>query len=485
MKEERKQISKRAVLFARNVQSLVISDVFQKLLSFLMLGILARHYSIKEMGKLFLFVALFQYLSLSIKMGFSDLIAREGAKDNSIIKSIVVKIIRIQFTIWLAISTSAIIFIILKKSLFLDFLLPCLCASATLGFFQTINGIFIAAHFLNMVAFGQIIYRSLLASISISLAFLNFKLVYILWSYTISLLIAASILTLLAHKTISKIDQKESHFTYRWIFTEGVTLGGSSLLLQYFRRLPLFVVERLLGLKSAGFFGAAYKLVETSRTFSIMMGSSFFPILAGTKTINDAQKYIVSFMKFAAIISVILTSIVIFFGKLILSSLYGKVYVQSYDILIILILSLNVAFIGRPIYTYFKAIRKQKVFLILTTITAVVSMPILVILTKFTMLKGAAISSILAEIILILMGIMYIIKTLKLKLLSALKDVMLIFVIGLIILLVTMKIIRVQFLNFILFFVLYFICLYFFKFVKYSDVTTFFQGTKRIFHTKS
>lgn len=382
----------------------VSSSIFNMILGIFVIGIVARYFGPEKYGQLNYSIAFISLFTVVANLGLETLT----------IKSIVDKswdegtilctsfILRIVGGIFLSVFAFLTIRIIEPNNSNIQLMVLLLSFSMIFKAFDVIE-FWIQAYqkakissMLRMLAY--IIFSTLkLLVVVFHGSIVIFSLVYLVDSLIFGS--ACLIVYLNIRENTSKWKFKKDYAVY--ILSQSWYLILSGLMISLYNRIDQVMLGAMLVSKSeAGIYSAAVTLAEIWYFVPMAIITSFTPIIIAKKKENQIS-YFKSIQSLYNIITFISISFCIFislFSKIIVSILYGAAFIESANILIVLVWAGTFAMLGccRSIWLVSEGLQKYSMFY--TFIGCLVNIPINILLIPKFGAYGAAIATLSAQI---------------------------------------------------------------------------------------
>ncbi|ABE51692.1 flippase [Methanococcoides burtonii] len=396
----------------KNTSFLLVGRLSTKIISFFILLYIARYLGPDDFGK-FSFVFAFVYFFAFIPdLGIHNILVREAAKEPAnagilIGNATAIKIVLSLIAIFLAFFTINLMDypISTKNALYL----------ASIGLLIT-----------NLSAFG-IIYEiklrmeySALFSVTSRIIFLMLVLYGVLQNSTLLFFVFASISADFVHNILMVVFSKrfvnvQFNFDYKLIkqiLHEALPIALASVFVMIYFRVDILMLSFLKNDVDVGLYSAAYRFTEAFIFVPSILMTSMFPLMS--KYFKESfnlfvYSYVKSF-KYLFASGLILAIIVSFLADVIILKVYGLEYSGSISALQILIWATSIMFINILLsFTYISS-GNQGVMAKLTAFAAFFNIALNFIFIPSFSYNGAAISTMITELVVMVFGIYWINK---------------------------------------------------------------------------
>jgi O-antigen/teichoic acid export membrane protein len=390
----------------KNSLWLAISEIINGLLMFFLTIFLARHLGVEGYGKLTFALSFVTLFIIPIDAGLSPLATRELAGEEEKTKKYLdnLVLIRVILRIIAFLLITLIIQILGKESDVknLVYLLGIWTIFQTST--QFLQAIFRAHEKMFFEAITRIVHALILTLLSLYFIWFNFDITYFGWAYCI-----ASLLTLIL--AFIFVWRNFSHFTIRFdtnfiknIFKKSWPFALSLLFTSIYYYIDSVMLGIMKNNEEVGLYNAAYKLI----IFILIMGSvinkSTYPVIS--KLYKSSQSELKIFLeKYSRYIFIL--AIPIAFGGITLSSqaiyfIYGENFSKSILPFQILVVSAAITYISTIYAHALQICKKQKTHLLGMGIGAFINIGLNLIFIPYLGLVGAAITTLVTEIFILI-----------------------------------------------------------------------------------
>jgi O-antigen/teichoic acid export membrane protein len=395
-------------------------NLIEKLVFFIFFLILARELDKSTYG---LIATVFAFCNLSgslFDLGFGFYFQRES--DSKDIKSEIESAISFRF--FLLIFFALVVFVYFYSNLLIN---PVIIS--IIGLLVYLNGFNVI---LNSFLYGRKKYKksfigfllSRLVYIVLIALFLILKVqsYMILVTLLISVVLHFFILLNLCKQEDLHINLRFNRLTLRKILKSSVPIGLGSIFVLLYDRLDILIIERIISFEAVAIYSIAYSLYRVPQLISNVILTPVYTDLSKSfaikKSIDLHAIMIVCIM--LVIISLFSVLLVNMFGEPIILFFYGNKYASSIPYLKYLVFALPGLFLNNLTGVISNSIRKEKIPMISTGITAMVNVTLNIILIPLYGIWGAVAATIISEyFVFILQSILLINFNLKQKFIAA------------------------------------------------------------------
>jgi O-antigen/teichoic acid export membrane protein len=220
---------------------------------------------------------------------------------------------------------------------------------------------------------------------------------------------------LLVRRFISHIDFQLSKDTLNSILKSSVFIFFSSLFIIAYFRIDIIIMN-LTGIPSdeIGRYGAVYKIIDAMMVFPAAIATGVFPALSMVakykkEDIVKAGQLLRPMLFFGLLCPIVITPI----SRPVITLIYGAPFIPAYNILNILLWALPFIFVNYILYSILISLGFERFNMIATLICLVFNVVLNLILIPKLALTGAAITTVLTEVVLLLSCSIILIRQIK------------------------------------------------------------------------
>ncbi len=407
---------------ARNSLWLVISEIINGILMFIITIFLARFLGVEGYGKLTFVLSFVTLFIIPIDLGLSPLITKELAGEKEKIKKYLDNLI--LFRIILGIIAFLLIILIIRllnqdnDVIFLAYLLGLWTIFQTsTQFFQAI---FRSQEKMFYEAITRVSHAFILAILSIYFIMSGYSLIYFGWAYC-----AAAFFTLFI--TIIFTWTKFSHFSLKFdikfiknIFRKSWPFALSLLFISIYYYIDSVMLGILKGNKEVGLYNAAYKLIVFILIIGSVIARSTYPIISKLfkTSFIKLKVFLENYNKFIFIIAIPIAFGGVILSRQIILFIYGENFNESIFAFQILVISAAIVYISTIYAHSLQICNKQKIHLLGMGLGALINITLNFILIPYFGLIAAAAATLLTEIFILIFMFVNFSKIIKLGVLK-------------------------------------------------------------------
>lgn len=399
----------------KNTSWLSISQVLTSVCAFLWTILIARYLGVTDYGIVSFAISFTGLIGIVMDLGMTTYITREIAKN----KDLLFRYMNNIFIFKLILSTilffiSGLILYILGYShltiiVTLIFTIEIIIMSIT----TFLNGIFQAFEQLKYQAIGSILNSGFLLLGILITIFFNLGVISIAIAYTIAYLIFFIYVFL---KYIKKFNFPRFELDLKFIkkvLIDSLPFGLTNFFYTIYFSIDIVMLFYLSGDYATGLYKSAYNIINVFTTFFVVYQSVVFPVMS--KFFKESQDLIkVSYelsVKYLLLIIIPLSVGVFYYARPLVDLIYRNQYSLASTPVQILIWTVLFLFINGTASVLLNAIDKEKTVTKIYIIAAAFNVCLNMVLIPAYSYDGAAIATVLSEILITFLTLYYIFKT--------------------------------------------------------------------------
>jgi len=384
---------------AKNTFSLLISGISARTINFFVLIYIARTLGPGALGKISFAFAFFTYFMLFTDLGLRLFGVREVARDKKNINYYVGNIITIRFILAiLSFAFLSFIIFFLNKPVEIKYLIILYGLSLfPLALFP--DWAFQGAQKMEFTGLGRVLKVGVYAALVLFLIKDSEQLLLIPSFLIIGNLMATGILIVIFVKKFGKIKINFQLIPWSHIIRQAVPLGISIIMIQVIYNIDTVMLGFMKTNKEIGYYNAAYKIINLLILFGAVYFDAIFPVTSNFyKTSLSSLKKVQSYTaKISTSVALPLGIGGIILAKPIINLFYGEEYYNAVNAFQILIWVSAMIFINMIYARGMWACNRQGTYLKIVTGQAFINILLnFIFIPKFG-IKGAAISTLIAE----------------------------------------------------------------------------------------
>ncbi len=424
----------------KNTSWLTISQVITSICAFLWTIIIARYLGVSDYGIVSFAISFTSLVGIVMDLGMSTYITREIAKNRNSVNKYFnnIFIFKLILAIILFFISGLILYLLgyPQWTIFITLLFTIELIFISMTAF--LNGIFQAFEEVKYQAIGSILNSSLLLiGILITLGF-DLGVVAIALSYTLSYFLYFSYILLKYIQTFSfpkfEIDVK---FIKR-VLIESIPFGLTNFFYTIYFSIDIVMLSYISGDYATGLYKSAYNIITVFTTFFVVYQAVIFPVMS--KFFKESQNLIkISYelsIKYLLLIIIPISAIIFFYARPIVDLIYSNQYSLASTPVQILIWTVLFLFINGAASVLLNAINQEKTVTKIYIIAALFNVCLNLILIPVYSYDGAAIATVISEILITILTLYFISKTNYKPDLSLLKSVIKLVICGIILIII-------------------------------------------------
>ena len=424
----------------KNTSWLTISQVITSICAFLWTIIIARYLGVSDYGIVSFAISFTSLVGIVMDLGMSTYITREIAKNRNSVNKYFnnIFIFKLILAIILFFISGLILYLLgyPQWTIFITLLFTIELIFMSMTVF--LNGVFQAFEEVKYQAIGSILNSSLLLiGILITLGF-DLGVVSIALSYTLSYFIYFSYI-LLKYIQIFSFPKFEIDIKFiKRVLIESIPFGLTNFFYTIYFSIDIVMLSYISGDYATGLYKSAYNIITVFTTFFVVYQAVIFPVMS--KFFKESQNLIkISYelsIKYLLLIIIPISAIIFFYARPIVDLIYSNQYSLASTPVQILIWTVLFLFINGAASVLLNAINQEKTVTKIYIIAALFNVCLNLILIPVYSYDGAAIATVISEILITILTLYFISKTNYKPDLSLLKSVIKLVICGIILIII-------------------------------------------------
>ena len=397
--------------FIKNTSFVTIARVFENIFAYLIIIIITRYLGVDGLGQysfIFSFVGLFFIFS---DFGLTPMMTKDLAKDFSNINKYASNVLTLKLILTLAslLIYCGSLFFIGKENLFLALILA--------GFIEVFNKVFsFSKSILRVQHNGKVIAlvnagERLIALIG---AFIVLPITGDLFWFVFVLFISYFTKSVVSYLSVK--DYFDFSFTLNWTFLldllkKSYPFMFIGIFAMIYVRMDTVMLFFLKNDEVVGWYNAGYKLINVFNMFPALLLTFGFPLFSQYFAENNKsalKSLFKKLIKISVLVIIPIAIIVFLFGKRILNLIYGINAIEASIALNILIVADIFIYLTIIMGQFISAADRQKVFMKIAGIGALINISLNIILIQKYSLYGAGASTLITYLIIFFIMTIYI-----------------------------------------------------------------------------
>ncbi|WP_457549426.1 flippase [Archaeoglobus sp.] len=393
---------------AKNTGIIIGGDVINKIISLVIIVVLARYLGSAGYGKYAFVLAYLSFFGVIADFGVNSILVRDISRNKSIASKYIGNsaVMKLIFSI-LAIILSVII--ITLTSYPMDTKTYVYIASITL-LFSSLSGLYAVLFqvYLKMKysTVANLIDRFLFAILILELALLNGSLFYVFIAFVFSKFVGMVVSYIYFRKFVTpkyEIDLR----IWKYLLKESWPLTLTTVFVMIYMRIDQIMLSIMCGDSAVGYYSVAVSLVESLGIIPGAFMMSVFPFLSeyfqnSKEVYKRIYKLCFKYMSMLIIPIAVGTTLL---AEPIIKLIYGYKYLPSVSALQVLIWSEVFVFIGVVYNQILISANKQNIIIILTGTSAIINIILNILLIPIYGIVGAGIATVISYAFGFLIGI--------------------------------------------------------------------------------
>ena len=420
----------------KNISWVTTSQVIVNLCAFLWTIAIARYLGVNDYGILSFAISFTVLLGMGTDIGMSTFATREISKDKSITHKFINNVIpfKILLSIALFIVTALILILLGYNKLTIEVALIISLETIFICMIKFIGGVFQAYENQKINSIGEMIAGILLLIFTLIVIMFNLGLIGVAISYALAYLIFLLHMVINMNKSFG-IPKFEFDFKF-WkdIAIKSIPFGLSIFFYTVYFSIDVVMIQFLSGDFATGIYNSAYKIVSVFAAFYVIYQYVIFPLMSKLYAEN-ANLLKVSFeqsFKYSLLILLPLCIGVYFYSPYIIDLIYSSQYALASPAMQILIWTVVFLFINGVATSLLNSIGKEVSVTKIYLIAAIFNIVLNYLTIPVWSYIGASITTVLSEILILVLMMYCIFKTEYKPDLSLLKTIVKLIVCGVI-----------------------------------------------------
>ncbi|MDO5843084.1 MAG: flippase [Methanobrevibacter ruminantium] len=394
----------------KNVSWVTISQVIVNLCAFLWTIAIARYLGVNDYGILSFAISFTVLLGMGTDIGMTTFATREISKEKSLTNKFINNVIpfKVVLSVLLFILTALILFLLGYDKLTIDVSLIISIETIFICMVKFIAGVFQAHEDVRINSIGDMVAGLLLLLFTFITIFFDLGLKAIAMSYTLTYLIY---MIIMAYEIIKHYGAPKFELDLPfWIGTakKSIPFGLSIFFYTVYFSIDVVMVQMIAGDYATGLYNSAYKIVSVFAAFYVIYQYVIFPLMSKLYA-EDTNLLKVSFeqsFKYSLLILLPLSIGVYLYSDYIINLIYSSQYALASPAMQILIWTIVFLFINGVATSLLNSIGKEVSVTKIYVVAAVFNIVLNYFMIPVLSYNGAAITTVLSEV-LILVLMMY------------------------------------------------------------------------------
>ncbi|MBR4396571.1 MAG: flippase, partial [Methanobrevibacter sp.] len=399
----------------KNTTWLSISQVLTSVCAFLWSILIARYLGVSDYGIVSFAISFTGLIGILMDLGMTTYITREIAKHKESLLKYLNNIFafKLILAITLFFISGLILYLLGYSNLTIVVTLIFTIELIVMSMTTFLNGIFQALEQVKYQAIGSILNSGFLLMGILITIFFNFGVISIAIAYTIAYSIFFVYIFL---KLIQKFDLPKFELDLEFIketLIKSIPFGLTNFFYTLYFSIDIVMLSYLTGDYATGLYKSAYNIIMVFTTFFVVYHSVVFPIMS--KFFEESQALIkISYelsVKYLLLIIIPISVGVFFYARPLVNLIYSNQFSLASTPVQILIWTVSFLYINGAATILLNAIDKEKTVTKIYILAAIFNVCVNLILIPIYSYDGAAIATVLSEILITALTLYHIFKT--------------------------------------------------------------------------
>lgn len=420
----------------KNVSWVAASQVVTNICAFLWTILIARYLGVTDYGTLSFVISFTVLIGMGTDIGVSTFTTRELAQEKSKTKKFIDNLIlfKIILSIFLCIITVLIVYLLGYSNLVIELTLIMFIEASFVTMFNFVNGVFQAHENLRPSAIGVMVYSISLLTLVFIVSFLNLGILAIAISYAIGYLLGLLYVSYILFKEFGVPNFEVDLSFWKNTTIKSIPFGLSIFFYMIYFSIDVVMISWLAGDYATGIYNSAYKVISVFTAFYVIYQFVIFPLMSKLYS-EDTDLLKISFeqsFKYSLLILLPIIIWVYFYSPYLITLIYSAEFSLASVPMQILIWTVVFLFINGVATSLLNSIGKEfsvtKIYVIAAIFNIVLNY---LSIPKYTYI-GASVTTVLSEVLILVLMMYSISKTKYKPNFSLLKTVIKLIVSGLI-----------------------------------------------------
>ena len=398
----------------KNMSWLMISQIIASICGFIWTILMARYLGVNDYGIFGFATSLTGILAITVDLGISTHIVRHIATDYNSAPKYLGNAIPLKsiFAIGTIILTLIILILMKSNELVITVTLLFTIEMIIKSYINLFNGSFQAFEEGKYQGIGNTIMNLLLLLFILIAIFTDLGLYGIAISYILANLIALTYEYYVLNKHIAKPKYELDRTFCKKITLVSLPFAVTSLLYIIYYSIDVVMLSNMVGDYATGIYNATYKLISVLTLFYAVYTAVIFPVMSKFYK-NDKEMLLISFeksIKYLMLVIIPLAIATVFYSTDIIHLIYGQEYDAASSVLSILIWTVCLLFISGACNTLLNASHKEVAVTKIYAAAAVFNIVLNLFMIPVLSYNGAAITTVLSDILIVLIQVYVIYK---------------------------------------------------------------------------
>lgn len=399
----------------KNTSWLSVSQVITSICAFLWTIIIARYLGVSDYGIVSFAISFTSLLGIFMDLGISTYIIREIAKNKNMLSKFISNLflLKILLAVVLFLLSAMILLLLGYSKLTILITLIFTIELIFISMLNLFNGIFQAFEELKYQAIGVILNSGFLLIGILLTTMLDLGIFAIALSYTLSYCLYFSYIFYKYIKKFSFPKLEFDHLFIKEVIIKSIPFGLTNFFYTIYFSIDIVMLSYISGDYATGLYKSAYNIINVFTTFFTVYQAVFFPVMS--KFFKESKDLLrISYeqsIKYLLIIIMPLSIGVFFYARPIVDLIYSNQYSLASTPVQILIWTVCFLFVNGATSILLNSVSKEKIVTKVYIAAAAFNVLLNLILIPIYDYNGAAIATVLSEVLITSLTLYFVFKT--------------------------------------------------------------------------
>ena len=392
---------------AYNVIVSGVSKVLSTILALVAIGFITRYLGTEGFGNYAIVLAFLSFFAAISDLGLYQIatreISREGADEKSILSNVLT--IRLLASLVIFAISPAIVWFFAYPAEVKQGIIIIAASYLFSSSYQVLNGVFQKNLAMDKVAVGELIGKVVQVATVILAVKLKLEFNWIISAVLLNMIVSFSIIYILSKKYV-KVGFKFDFGYWKVFLKKSMPMGVAAIVAFVYFKMDTILLSIMKGSAEVGIYNAAYKVLENITFFPAMIAGLVMPIMAHS-IFKDKQRFTEVSNKTFKVFFVLVVPLLIgtlFLADGIIALIGGADFVESGNVLRILVFALVLIFFGQFFNTILIVGNLQKKLMWILSFAAVINVGLNFLLIPRFSYTAAAFVSVITELVVVILA---------------------------------------------------------------------------------
>ena len=387
----------------KNTAYQIVGQFLHILLNVGLVAMLARYLGVEEYGKYSIIFVIISFFLILTDFGINDIVVRELSKDRSKAAPMVYDLFLIKLFMGLAACALSIgVVWMLNYEADMRRLFTWAAITLLLSSMSSVGTIIFRLNlWMERFVIAALVRDAVLLLSVWVVIVMKGGMLYLIWGVLLANAMDLGIVLLLMRDVLDKPTFGLNTRLWRSIFRSALPLGLALVIVNLYMSIDILLLEKLAGKEAVGYYSASYKFVFQAIFLPVAFVNLLFPFMSEYWN-TDRNKLKILFQKacdYAGLIAIPLGMIVTVIAPKLIVLVFGKDYAPSIPSLQILIWAVVLMFQSVILGSMMIALDQQRKSLVINVLGLAVNIGLNLILIPIIGFIGAAITTVVTEVV--------------------------------------------------------------------------------------